>query len=313
MTALDPQINAALEWSAMQPGPVLGVDPIERIRESYDASAAIVDPNPPAMASTTDLEIPAPYGVLPARLYTPLGEVSAGFVIWLHGGGWLQGSLTSHDPTFRRVAATSATRVLGVAYRLAPENPFPCGLDDVATALRWVIAHATELEVDPSRVVLGGDSAGANLALVTALAVAGTPSAPALQVLCYPPLGPSLLTDSLHELGFGSGLTAVEMSFCWETYLAGSVDHSDSRISPLLSVEIGAVPPAIISVGGFDPLRDEVLSYVGLLEGAGVRTELLAEPSLIHGYMRLSGISDAAASAVERVGRAIGAAIRGEG
>lgn len=309
VTTLDPQIQAALAWSDAQPGLTLGTDPIAAIRESYDASASVVDADPPTMTSITDLGIPASHGSIPARLFTPEGSLSTGLVIWLHGGGWFQGSLVSHDPTFRRVAATSTTRLLAVDYRLAPENPFPCGLDDVATALDWVFANTEDLEVDRSKVVIGGDSAGANLALVTALGVAGTDRSPALQVLCYPPLGPTLLTDSLHELGEGYGLTAAEMTFCWETYLGPWPDHADPRVSPLLSGDIGAAPPAIVSVGGFDPLRDEVLAYVGLLEGAGVETTLLMEETLIHGFMRLSGISDAARNAVARVGHSIAATI----
>lgn len=307
--ALDEQVRGILEWVERHPGPAVVDDPIEVVRAAYDASASVVDPNPPAMADVVDLTIDGPRGPIPARLFVPDGQRSDGLVVWCHGGGWLQGGLVSHDPTFRRLAAASGCRLVAVDYRLAPEHPFPAGLDDTLAALAWVKENAASFGADPELVVLGGDSAGANLALVASLEAGSTRSGPVLQVLCYPPLGPELLTDSLHEFATGYALTAKEMSFCWRTYLPEGIDHADRRISPLLRQDLVVAPPTIIAVAGFDPLRDEGLAFAGLLEGAGVAVDVIAEDTLIHGFMRLGGIVTAAGEAIERIGQRLRSAL----
>ncbi len=307
--ALDDQVRAMLDWVATNPGPALGTAPIATIRAAYDASAEVVDPHPPDMAAVSDLAIDGPGGPIPARLFVPEGSLGSGLVVWCHGGGWLQGGLQSHDPTFRRLAAASGCRLVAVDYRLAPEHPFPAGLEDTLAALAWAKEHASSLGADPSLVVLGGDSAGANLALVASLEAGIMGDGPVLQVLCYPPLGPELLTDSLHEFATGYALTADEMAFCWQAYLPEGIDHADRRISPLLRQDLEVAPPTIIAVAGFDPLRDEGLAFAGLLEGAGVHVEVLAEDTLIHGFMRLGGIITAAKVAIEGIGHRLRTAL----
>jgi acetyl esterase len=310
MMNLDRQIAEALEWQRQHPGPVFADDELPQSRLTYDAAAAVLDPDPPAMASITDLSIPGSTDAIPARIFTPQGLSDASaLLVWLHGGGWIQGSLASHDAAFRRVADASGVRVLGLEYPLAPEHPFPSGLDAVEDSLRWIHDHAADLEVDLSKLGLGGDSAGANLALIAGLELARDGVAPAFQVLLYPCLGPELKTDSLHELSEGYGLTAKQMEQCYRLYLPTGQSHADPRVSPLLTPDLHEAPRTILVVAGFDPLRDEGLALSGLLESSGVEVTLIDESSLIHGFVRMSGIADAALRAIESLGRAIAATV----
>ena len=225
-------------------------------------------------------------------------------MLWLHGGGWIQGGIESHDGILRHLTEASATRFVAVEYRLAPEHRFPAALNDAEAALAWVLEHAGELGADAERVVAGGDSAGATLALVAALECGREGARLAGQVLCYPALGPELKTASLHDFDHGYGLSGDDMAYFYEQYLAPSQNHADPRVSPLLTADLHEAPPTILTVAGFDPLRDEGMALAGLLEGSGVRVELLDEPSLIHGYLCLGGLP-AGEAAIERLGEAI--------
>jgi len=261
-----------------------------------------MDPTPPSSVQALELSVPSGDDVVRARLYVPArAEGPSGLVVWFHGGGWVQGSLESHDPGLRRLSASSAARVLAVDYRLAPEHRFPAGLDDAVAAFCWAVAHADQLGADPERIAIGGDSAGATLATVAALECARRAERPCLQVLCYPSLGPELMTESHHDFAEGFGLTADDMAYFYEQYLPAGQNHADPRVSPLLTPDLHEAPAAVVAIAGFDVLRDEGLAYVGLLESSGVDVELLDEPSLVHGFLRQGGM-DAPRRAIERLG-----------
>jgi acetyl esterase len=304
-------VREALEAWTKSGAPSARATPLVEAREGYAEATAAFDPSPPEVGSTEELVVDGADGPMRARLYIPTSEApEPGLVLWLHGGGWIQGGIESHDRSMRHLAESSKQRFLVVEYRLAPEHPFPAGLDDAEAALRWVLAHAEDLGAGSDRVAIGGDSAGATLALVSALACGRGQLHPALQILCYPPMGPELMTESHHDFDHDFGLSADDMAYFYEQYLPPGQSHADPRVSPLLTPDLHEAPPTLLTVAGFDPLRDEGLALAGLLEGSGVSVELLDESSLIHGYLCLGGL-DAGRAAIERLGQAIGRHLAG--
>jgi acetyl esterase len=304
MRVLDQDVAALLAWQAEHPGPSIANDGLDASRAAYDAAAALLDPDAPDVDDLADVELAGAAGPLPGMLVTPRQVRRADeLLVWVHGGGWAQGSITSHERAVRRLATVSETRVLGISYRLAPEFQFPAQIEDVEAIVASL--PASSINVDPSRIALGGDSAGANLVLVAGMELARAGSAPLFEILLYPCLGPEMKTDSSHDLGEGYGLTTAQMDAFYAMYLGDNPNHADPRISPLLTPDLHDAPPTILTVCGFDPLRDEGLALAGLLEQCGVDVELFDESSLTHGYLRMSGVARACREAVERVGRAI--------
>ncbi len=229
-------------------------------------------------------------GGVPARLYRPGPVPDAtpsgrpGVLVWLHGGGWVVGDLDTHDNVCHALARRSGHAVLAVDYRLAPEHPFPAGLDDCVRATRWAHDHADSLGVDPGRIAVGGDSAGANLATV----VCQTASVPLrLQVLVYPVTDVRGGTGSYAEHAEGSFLTAAGMRWYVDHYLSGDAGSAgDPRVSPLLAADdaVAAGPPALVLTAGFDPLRDEGIAYADRLAALGVPTSHVHFPGQSHAF-----------------------------
>jgi acetyl esterase len=250
---------------------------------------------PIPMARVEELEIPGDAGALPARVYLPGGlppDRPAPLLLYFHGGGWVIGDLETHDGVCRFLAAAAGTAVLAIDYRLAPEHPFPAAVEDAASAFAWAHANAGELGVDPSRIAVGGDSAGGNLAAVVSLLArdAGGPM-PAMQLLIYPP------TDSAGDLPsrrlFAEGflLTKGDMENFERHYLPNETDAADPRVSILLAPDLGGLPPAYVATAGFDPLRDEGEAYGLRMREAGVPVALRRHPGLIHSFANETAIS----------------------
>lgn len=225
-------------------------------------------------------------------------------IVELHGGGWTVGSLDSHDATCRHLADRCRALVVAVEYRLAPEHPFPAAPDDCLASLRWIAEHAGELGVDPDRIVLAGDSAGANLAAVTALAARDAGIPVALQVLVYPAFDHTRSSDSYHRNGTGHLLTADVMDWFWSNYLNGSVTRDDWRVDPRRADLTGA-PPAIIITAEYDPLVDEGAEYARMLAGAGVNVEYVEYEGMVHGFFAMYAVTPRALEAVDRVATAV--------
>jgi acetyl esterase len=220
---------------------------------------------------------------LPGRVYTPPGTPNA-LVVHLHGGAWVTGSLASHDPFCRLLSAGAGVAVLAVDYRLAPEHPFPAALEDTAAAYAWARREARALGCDPERLVLSGDSAGANLATVLALQLASesTSHGMAAQVLLYP------VTDhfsgqhaSYREPAHGFGPEL--MDWAWRVY-ARDVAPTDPRLSPLRWPRIPALPPTLVATAEYDILRDEALAYADRLRAAGVAVTHHHAPDMHHNF-----------------------------
>jgi len=300
---LDPEMHVMLKLSERVGRPTLtnGLPPPQaRISVETDAKAG-AGPQPLPLASVRALEIPGPACPLPARLYLPHGAAPAPrpLLVYFHGGGWVVGSLDTHDGVCRFLAAHSGAPVLASGYRLAPEHPYPAAVEDAAAAFRWTVEHASELEVDPARIAVGGDSAGGNMAtgLCQATRDAGDP-APAMQLLIYP------VTDAYGEqrsrevFGTGFKLTTADIVEFERRYLPDPERASDPLASVLHAPDLSGLPPAYVAIAGFDPLRDEGEAYAARLHAEGVRVALRRHPGLIHTFANMTSFSRSARAAM---------------
>ena len=238
---------------------------------------------------------------LKARLYSPADSPAgasdnAPLLVFVHGGGYIFGDLDSHDAPCRLIASESGVKVLSIDYRLAPEAPFPAAYDDSLAAFRWAVEHATELGVDPSRIGVGGDSAGGNLAAGVALAVG---EACAFQLLIYPVTQSSEVTRSRQDLGDGFYLTTGFIEAATSNYLPEGTDPLDPRHAPLhAEIPASGIAPAYVATAGFDPLRDEGEAYATKLEEAGVKVTHKRYDDQIHGFLNVVGAGRTSRAAV---------------
>ncbi|HEX7322845.1 MAG TPA: alpha/beta hydrolase [Mycobacterium sp.] len=256
-----------------------------RMRETISAL-----PVPGIHVAVADISVPGPAGRITARHYHPDGGADRPLLVFYHGGGWVIGDLETHDAVCRLTCRDADVAVLSVDYRLAPEHPAPAAVDDAYAAYLWAHSNAAELGAIPGRVAVGGDSAGGNLAAVVALLARdkGDP-APVLQWLIYPVTDCTAQTRSRTLFADGFLLTKHDMDWFADQYVGRSeLDPTDRRVSPLLADDLSGLPPALIAVAGFDPLRDEGQRYAAALRAAGNVVDLRTMRSLIHGFMSLS-------------------------
>lgn len=251
-----------------------------------------------------DLSVPGPAGSIRARHYSPVNAVgSEPLLVFFHGGGFVVGDLETHDGLCRLMCRDAAVHVLAVDYRLAPESKAPAAVEDCYAAYQWALEHAGELGADASRVAVGGDSAGGNLAaVVSQLARRDDVRAPALQLLFYPVVDFAAETRSKTLFADGYFLTKKDMDWFRENYLSGAaIDVSDPRISPLLADDLSGLPPTMVVTGGFDPLRDEGDRYADALAAAGVVVDHRRFGSLVHGFANFSPLGGGSATAMAEI------------
>ena len=246
------------------------------------------------VARAEDVVIPRGEGRIPARAYWPQVQATeqSGALVWFHGGGWCWGDLEGYDRVARALANAAGHVVVSVDYRLAPEDPFPASREDAVAAARWARERGAEqLGTDAARVLVGGDSAGGNLAALAALASRGD-GLPALraQLLVYPALVPGLDTDAAREFAKGYMLTRDDMEACWGMWL----DGADPAPATPLGHDLAGMPPAAIAVAGHDPLRDDGLRYAEALRDAGVAVEFHNFEDVVHGFIRWAGVVERA-------------------
>ena len=277
------------------------------------------------VGAVRELEVDGAEGPLRARLYTPTERMSGGpapTMLFIHGGGWMYGDLESHDPACRFLAERSGCQLLAIDYRLAPEHKFPAATQDCQAAYRWLVEHADEVNADPTRLAVGGDSAGASLATSTAVYAAEQGLPLALQLLIYPGTDFVERTESRRLFGEGFVLTEVFMTGAEEAYFAEEVgraasaserpvetntpttpdDRSHPDASPLRRTDFPeGLAPAYVVTAGFDPLRDEGEAYARLLAGNGVEVEAERYPSLIHGFLHIVGAGRECKAAVAEI------------
>jgi acetyl esterase len=256
-------------------------------------------PGPQIHVAVNEVSIPGPAGDIPARHYRPAVAEPTPLLVFYHGGGWTIGDLDTHDALCRLTCRDADIHVLSVDYRLAPEHPAPAGLDDAYAAFRWADQHAAELGGIPGKVAVGGDSAGGNLAaVVSQLARADGGPMPALQWLIYPRTDFTARTRSLSLFADGFLLTKRDIDWFETQYLAGSaLESTDPRISPSLADDLSGLPPALIAIAGFDPLRDEGEQYAAALQAAGTAVDLRSMRSLTHGFANLFPLGGGSAAA----------------
>jgi acetyl esterase len=248
-------------------------------------------------------------GGIPARLYRPSDVVPLGLLVYLHGGGWVLGSIAGSDHICRALANRSGAAVLSVDYRLAPEHPFPAGVEDALTATRWAYDHANELGVDRSRLAIGGDSAGGNLAAVVAQL---GPVPLRFQLLIYPVTDVRGATASYTEHGTGYYLTASEMAWFVAQYLSGGRGAADDvRVSPLLADDstVAITPAAFVVTAEYDPLRDDGLAYAERLRSVGVQVTAVHYDSMMHGFVSLADFLDDGQAALTEAAAALARAL----
>jgi acetyl esterase len=293
--ALEPYVKAVRAEPATHPS-LLSAD--ER-RAAYRETALANRGEPEAVESIRDLELILEGRTLRARLYAPFRDEGKALVVYFHGGGFVVGDLETHDALCRRLSSDTRMRFLSVDYRLAPEHPFPCGINDAVDTIRYVSAHLSELDNPDAELIVMGDSAGATLMTVACALTRHENLGIAAQVVIYPTLGPDLFTDSVHEYGVGHVLDIDHLRYDYGLYLDGWTDHSDPRVTPLMFDDLTDAPPAIVVVAECDPLRDEAVAYAGLLEHFGVRVELLEAEGMIHGFLRLPTMVPAALEIID--------------
>ena len=285
-----PQVKALLERVARSPLPPYHTVPAFVARRIYHDTRAALAPKAPEME--TRLMICAGIAV---RVYRPSSDVLPALV-YFHGGGWTIGDLDTHDVLCRQLAAGARCAVFSVDYRLAPENPFPAAVEDAVAATRYILSNPGPLKVDASRIAVGGDSAGGNLAAVAALELRKHDLA--CQLLIYPATDQRCEFDSHSRNGEGYLLTKQGIEFFRAGYLPKRKDWTDWRASPLLAADHRGVAPAYVLTAGFDPLLDEGRAYADKLSSAGVEVEYREYADMIHGFILFGGVLDTANAAV---------------
>jgi acetyl esterase len=295
---LDPALAAWLAEVEALGLPGVWEAPVGDSRRAMEEAAPALFGPPDPVAAVEDVDA----GGVPARRYQP-ADAGPGVLLWFHGGGWVIGSLETHDPLCRTLASRSGRTVVSVDYRLAPEHPHPAAVEDAWTATRWAVDRF-------GGVAVGGDSAGGHLAAVTARRARDAGLGLALQALVVPVTDCAFDTASYAELADGYGLTERAMRWFWATYLPGLVGADDPDVSPLRAPDLGGVAPALVVTAEYDPLRDEGEAYAARLREAGVAVEHTRYDGAIHGFLRLRAISDLSGAAIDQVAGAVRRALR---
>ena len=315
MAGVHPQVAMLLERVARSPLPPYATVPPFVARRIYRDTRAAVSPPAPEVAEAKLLLAPGPGGPIPLRAYRPLAsraEEVLPVLVYFHGGGWTIGDLDTHDVVCRQLANGARCAVFSVDYRMGPESPFPAAVDDCLAATQWVAAEGGALRVDAARIAVGGDSAGGNLATVVALLVRdkGTLRL-CFQLLVYPATDQRMNFPSIERNGEGYLLTTASMHYFRGQYLPRREDWSDWRASPLLAPSLAGLPPALLITAGFDPLVDEGKAYAERLAREGVRVAQRDFPDMVHGFLLMGAVLDAANAAVKECGGALRAAFDG--
>ncbi len=287
---------------------VSGLTP-PKMRQAILRLAQAVDAKDVPIGKIENRELPGLGGQLPIRLYIPAAtniDKSAGLV-YFHGGAGVFCNIETHDGLCRMLANESGCRVISVDYRLAPEHKFPAAVEDSYLATRWVSEHALELGIDPTRIAVGGDSAGGTLAAVVcqlARLAGGTPSL-ALQVLFCPATDVSADTESRKAYAEHYFFDRTIMDWALRHYCPPEIDLEDPRISPLRATDLAGLPSAHIHTAEFDPLRDEGKAYADRLERAGVKVRYTCHEGMIHHFYGMAGVIPYARLAMRAAGTAI--------
>jgi acetyl esterase/lipase len=281
--------------------------PPAELRTAYERNRLTLLPPKPAVGMTYQLSIPSDYGPIPARFYRATkNKKRCPLLVYFHGGGFMLGSLALYDTTCRRLAAQSGCAVLSVDYRLAPETQFPGAVLDAYAATLWASRHAQLLNIDPSRIAVGGDSAGGNLAAVVAQMAQDTKEfSVALQALIYPITDHSREYPSYERNASGYMLTRAALHWFMDNYLPDHEDRKHWMASPMLRDSLKGLPETLVISAEFDPLADDNEAFVRRLKDADVKTRHVCFPGMIHPFFTLGGVVEDTAKAESLVADAL--------
>jgi len=299
---LHPQVAALIERAKKSGLPAYYDVPPAVARRLYRDTRGALSPDAPAVEHVQLLLAPGPAGPVPVRAVRPKGaardEVLPALV-YFHGGGWVIGDLDTHDVICRTLANGARCAVFSVEYRKAPESPFPAAVDDCFAALGFISRDGKKLGINPKQLAVGGDSAGGNLATVMAL-MARDAGGPAIsyQVLIYPGCDQRMGHPSIEANGVGYLLEKKSMEYFRGHYLPQAKDWTDWRASPLLAKSLRGLPPALVITAGFDPLRDEGRAYADRLKAEGVAVDYHEYQDMVHGFITMGRVLDAANTAL---------------
>ncbi len=303
--ALDAAAAQVLAFLQQAGAPKVHELPVAQARAVFEAMAPQLDMAEEPMAAVADRSISTPGGARTIRIYQPrAGMADAPVILFFHGGGWVIGSIATHDRVCRRLARAADAIVLSLDYRLAPEHPFPAAVEDVLAALAWTGEQIRALGGDPAAVFVAGDSAGGNLAAVAALAARDDSQLPSLagQLLFYPAVDLAGDYESRQRFAEGYFLESQTMRWFVDKYLPDPAGRLDWRASPLRAEDHRGLAPAFVLTAGFDPLWSEGQAYAKTLEAAGVPVTLRDWPGLIHGFLNMGGLVPAAGEALDAAG-----------
>jgi acetyl esterase len=298
--SLDPQVQGLLDMMAGMGGPPLHSMSVEEARAGLVDMAALGG-EPQVVGSVEDREIPGSESQIPVRIYTPKGAGPFPLLVYFHGGGWALGNIDSHDVVCRALTNTAGCITISVDYRLAPEYKFPAAPEDCYAATLWAAENASSFNGDATRVAIGGDSAGGNLAAVVALMARdrGGPKL-AYQLLIYPVTDHfTLNTPSYQANAEGYFLTKDDMVWFWDLYVSSEEDTKHPHASPLQARDLSNLPPAMVITAEFDPLRDEGEMYAARLREAGNEVTAKRYDGMIHGFVSFAGMVDHGKQAIK--------------
>ena len=283
--------------------------PLSQVRAAVDRIGAFLGEGSVPLARERDLSLPGPHGQVPCRIYLPDDAERPPLLVYAHGGGFMQGSLPSWDAMLRELVRKSRVAALSVDYKLAPEHRFPVAFDELVAMVRLAAREGGGLGVDPSRLAVGGDSAGANLALASALALrdAGEPAL-SFMLLIYGCYSTDTESQSWQRFGRGSGLSQTQMRWIWETYLERPEQRNEWRAAPLLA-DFTGLPQAQLIVGRLDPLLDDSQRLAERLKEAAVPCKLTIYDGINHGFIRYGRLIATARRAIADCAAALGRAL----
>jgi acetyl esterase len=308
--ALDPQARVVLDQMGEMGGPPINELSVKEARLASAALAALQGP-PEPVGSVEDRTIPGPDGGLPIRIYVPFGNGPFPVLVYFHGGGWVIGDIESSDGLCRILTNAAGCIVVSVDYRLAPEHPFPAAADDAYHATLWAATNASSFGADASRIAVGGDSAGGNLAAVVAqMARDRGKTAICFQLLIYPVIDAACNTPSYSENAEGYFLTRDAMQWFWNHYVPNDADRNHPYASPLRASNLAGLPAALVITAEFDPLRDEGERYAESMSAAGTPVQLTRFDGMIHGFFAMGALIDQGKTAIQQSAAALRTAFK---
>ncbi len=283
---LDPQAKTLIDLIEGAGG--FDLTPESDPQQLRDLYAALAAPQTIEVHQIHDRTIPGPGGEIPVRIYRPGGDDAKPAIVFYHGGGWVIGSLDTHDGACRAYANATDAVVVSVDYRLAPEHPFPAASDDAFAALEWVHAQADDLGIDTTRVAVAGDSAGGNLAAVVAQIARDAGGPPVcFQLLIYPVTDHEFDSDSMNDNAEGYFLTRDAMRWFFSHYLDDQEQGADPLVSPIRASDLSGLPPAFVMTAEFDPLRDQGVAYAVAMSEAGTVVAATTYDGVFHGFLSM--------------------------